>query len=216
MSANLRGSLGLLLAGLGFLALSRESRSQAEVLRPGRVAAAPAPGVPVLCERRHPGGRGGETGPLDLGAVRRAYTAIARGLARLLDAAPREATSLAVPKIAERSHDAGLPACRETAERRERLPRELGARLRGRTLYFASLGDPDLFRLPPEIARDTGAFIFLLSARSLGELRSLEGRLGRPVSLADAFFARALGVRCANTRLVLSESGEEAMLHENP
>lgn len=203
--------LGLLVMGVGLASLPRESRSQAAPPRPAE-AAAPAP---ALCEAGHAGGDSrGASGSLDLPAIRRAYTALAAGLARKLGAVRREpAGSFAIP---DRPHDAGLPACRETAQRRERLPLDLGRRLRGRTLYFASLERLGDFELPPELGRDPGAMVFLTKARGLKDLRSLEGRLGRPVGLATGDFARALGVRCANTFLTVSENGDAGTFHESP
>ncbi len=203
--------LGLLVVGLGLASLPRESRSQVAPPRPGGTTAS----APGLCEGRHGAGGGvGESGSLDLGAIRRAYAALATGLARKLDrAAALPAGPITVP---ERPPEAGLPACRGSALRHERLPGEAGARLRGRMLFFAQLGRPEDFELPAEVLREPGALLFVLGARSLKDLRGLEERLGRPVTLAKSDFARMLGVRCVNTLLTVSENGDAVTIHENP
>jgi hypothetical protein len=169
----------------------------------------PGPQEPArLCGRRHPGS--GETAPVDLGAVRKAY----RDLEHRLGTALRLQATEAVAPL-RRPPEAALPACRGAGVRTERLAEGKVARLRGRVLFFTEVQDPERLELPPEIAENPRAEILLLQVRSLGDLPRIAARLGRPVGLGSAELARALGVRCANTWLEVSEKGDELEFHES-
>jgi hypothetical protein len=142
--------------------------------------------------------------------VKRAYQALASSVGRSVDH-----LAIDLSKDLDRPYDSGLPACRAEGSRAQPLGRGQVARLRGRVLYFASAAAPDALALPPEIEKDPRAEILILRARALKDIPEIGRRLGRPVSLASAEFAKALGVRCLNTWLKISENGDGLDLHES-
>lgn len=163
--------------------------------------------TPMTCARWHRGA--GETSPIDLSAVRRAYA----NLTSKLDASlAKSRTDL--PDILEKPHRTSLPRCASQGARTVKLKEGVGPRLAGLHLYFGLLGTPDRFILPRAIAEDAQASIFLLGCERLADAGELSRRLKRPVHLAREEFARALGVRCAGTRVKVSANGEEVELHE--
>ena len=200
------GGLGLpalLAAGL-FCALPADSRSQGD-----QAAATKKTESAPLCDQWHRGS--GASSPLDLDGIKRAYADLRTRLAKSLGGA------IAVPKPdLGRPYDAGLPACRLEATRTQALPPAQASRFPGKRIYFVTAADPGRLRLPPEIEADPGAEIMVTGARRLSDLPEIARRLGRPVSLGTAEFAKALGVRCANTWLRISEKGEGSELHEAP
>lgn len=197
-----RALVPALVAAWLFVSLASERRTHGDERR-GSATAAEA----RLCGEWHRGA--GETSPLDLGAVKKAYGALRDQVARAIDRAKGEVAS-----PLDRPYDAGFPACRGEDVRTEAIPSGKGARLRGRTFYFALAGDPARFTLPPEVAADPSAQIILLRVRSLEDLPAISRAAGRPVSLAGADFAKVLGVRCVNTWLRVSENGDAIELHE--
>lgn len=192
---------GLLAAGL-FAVLPGKSHSQGE----GK-AAGPKAEDPKLCGEWHRGA--GDTSPLDLVAVRRAYDALRDRVAKAVDRSKVEMAG-----ELDRPYDAGLPACRGTATRSERLPRAEAARIAGRAFYFVSVSDPARLAIPPEVALDPSAQIVVLRVGALRDLPAVARAAGRGVSLGGAELAKALGVRCANTWLKVSEKGDAVELHE--
>jgi hypothetical protein len=204
----LREALGislpaLLAAGL-FFALPAVSRSQGD-----RGQAPKKTEAVSLCDQWHRGS--GATTPLDLDLIKRAYADLKTRVAKSLDRLNPAPT----PGL-DRSYDAGLPACRGAATRTEALPPAQASRFRGKLLYFVAAADLGRLPLPPEIEGSPSAEILLVQARRLTDLPEIARRLGRPVSLGTAEFAKALGVRCANTWLKISEKGEGSELHEAP
>jgi hypothetical protein len=197
------GLPALIAAGL-FFALPADSRSQGERAgAPKKTEAAP------LCDQWHRGS--GTTSPLDLGVIQRAYADLKSRVAKSLMAAnPAPTPGLDQP------YDAGLPACRGEATRIQALPEALASRFPGKLLYFISASDLGRLRLPPEIEKSPAAEILVVRASHLADLPEIARRLGRPVSLGTAEFAKALGIRCANTWLRISENGEGCELHESP
>jgi hypothetical protein len=192
---------GLVAVGLSF-ALPGDTRPQGEPKGASKKSESPP-----LCGEWHPGA--GETTRLDPGVIQRAYADLKSRVSRSLDrAGGAPGLDLARP------YDAGLPACRGEAVRMEDLPPERGSRFCGRTLSFRSASDLGRLSLPPELERISAAEILIVQARSLKDLPEAARRLGRPVSLATASFARALGVRCAPTWLRISEKGDRIELHE--
>jgi hypothetical protein len=197
------GLPALLAAGL-FFALPADSRSQGD-----QTEAAKKTEAASLCDQWHRGS--GATSPLDLDAIKRAYADLKTRVTKSLGAA------IAVPKQdLGQPYDEGLPACRGEATRTQALPPDQVSRFRGKLIYFVSVPDPGRLRLPPEIEASPSAAILILGARHLSDLPEIARRLGRPVSLGTAEFAKALGVRCANTWLRISEKGEGSELHEAP
>lgn len=162
---------------------------------------------PKPCERWHRGA--GETTPLDLAAVRKAYANLASKLDHSFAKARTE-----LPDLLERPHRTTLPRCESRTSRTLKLKEEIGSRLSGAHFYFGWLGSPDRFLLPRAIAEDPEAFIHLLACERLTEAGELSRRLKRPVHLAAEDFARALGVRCAGSRVRVSANGEEVEIHE--
>ncbi len=163
--------------------------------------------TPKACARWHRGA--GETAPIDLSAVRRAYANLASKLNASLAKSRTE-----LPDILERPHRTSLPRCAGQGARTVKLKDGVGPRLSGLHLYFGLLGTPDRFILPRALAEDPQASIFLLGCERLADAGELSRRLKRPVHLAKDEFARALGVRCAGTRVKVSAKGEEVELHE--
>jgi hypothetical protein len=196
------GVPALVAAGLFFL-LPAESRSQGETRKPGSGAEQASP-----CGEWHRGA--GETSALDLVAVKRAYAALKAQVERSLDRLKEEVRE---PDLA-RPFDAGLPACRGDEMRSVALDPAKGLRVRGKVLYFLAAGDPSRVTLPPEIEKNPAAELLVVRVRSLKDLPEVSRSLGRPASLAGGDFARALGVRCANTWLKISEKGDAVELHE--
>lgn len=186
-----------------FLILPRDSRSQTAPARPG--ASSPAA---ALCGAWHRGS--GESVPLDLGRVKRAYSDLRARLAQSLDARDREPAAQA-----DRPYDAGLPACRSEEDRTLPLDPEKGRQVRGRTFYFLAVTDPARAQLPLEVEKDPAVQVLVVRARSLANLPEITRRLGRSVSLGSADFAKALGVRCSNTVVKISEKGDAIVLHES-
>ena len=186
-----------------FLVVPADSRSQAELSR-----ARSKPEDAVLCDTWHRAS--GETVPLDLARVKRAYLDLKTRVTRALEA------EKVVPAVDLRKpYDAGLPACTGDSSRTAKVAVERGFRLRGRAFYFASVGDPARFALPTEVERDPSVQVLILRTRSLGDLPELAKRFGRPISLAGAEFAKSLGVRCANTWVKFSEKGDEIEIRES-
>ncbi len=163
-------------------------------------------GVP-LCERWHRGE--GETTPLDLLAVKAAYAKLKKKLEASLTGLEVDARGAFDRPIKSR-----LPSCTRIASRTEKVPKGIDARFRGRTLYFLAAPRPERVRLPEEIARNPEAEVFVLDGPNLRDVAGLAKTLTRPVRLATAEFARALGVRCANTRVFIPEKGDTLDLHE--
>jgi hypothetical protein len=186
-----------------FLLIPSDSRSQAESSK-----ARSKPEDAVLCDTWHRGS--GETVPLDLARVKRAYDGLKARLTRALEGENQQpAVDLRKP------YDAGLPACGGDSTRTAKLPVERGNRVRGRAFYFAAVGDPGRLVLPSEVERDPSVQVLILKTRSLGDLPELAKRFGRPVSLTGAEFAKSLGVRCANTWVKVSEKGDELEIRES-
>jgi hypothetical protein len=181
----------------------RASRSERESPGPRRTAEDAA-----LCGAWHRAT--GEALPLDLERVQRAYADLKGRVTKSLNAALRSQPAQDLKK----PYDAGLPACREDARRTLSLPPEQGRALRGRRFYFVRALSPSQVSLPAEIERDPGAQIFIVRARSLGDLPEIAQRLGRPVSLGSADFARTLGLGCANGWVRISEKGDSALVQE--
>jgi hypothetical protein len=199
--------LPALLAAVLFAALPADSRSQGDRAQaPKKTEAAP------LCDEWHRGS--GATAPLDLDVVKQAYADLKTRVAKSLGGA----TAVAPPDLPDknRSYDTGLPACRGEATRTQALPAALTSRFPGKLLYFISASDLGRLRLPPEIEHSQAAEILVVRASHLADLPEIARRLGRPVSLGTAEFAKALGIRCANTWLRISEKGEGSELHESP
>lgn len=198
----LSASLPALLAAALLIALPGESRSHGDE-RSGADSATD----PKVCGEWHRGA--GETSPLDLVAVKKAYGALRDRVAKSLDRAEKEAQP-----DPDRPYDAGLPACRGEGARTEAISREKGSRLKGRTFYFVSVADPGRLALPVEVAADPSAQVVVIRARALKDLPEIARAVGRPVSLGGADFAKAIGIRCANTWLRVSENGDAVELHE--
>ncbi|HLY74175.1 MAG TPA: hypothetical protein VKU80_08660 [Planctomycetota bacterium] len=186
-----------------FLVVPADSRSQAE--------SAQNRGKPedaALCETWHRGS--GETVPLDLARVKAAYRDLKSRVTRAVDA------QSAPPAVDLRKpYDAGLPACGGDDTRSASMPPEKGARVKGRTFYFAAVGDPAKFALPPDVERDPAVQVLILKTRSLGDLPEIAKRFGRPISLGSADFAKVMGVRCANSWVKFSEKGDEIQIRES-
>lgn len=163
--------------------------------------------LPDLCQGWHRGA--GATETVDLAEIRKSYlglkTKLDRGIAR---------ASENFEEFLERPHRTGLPACRGTSRREERLKDAAPPGLAGRVLYFASLDDAATFRAPREAIEAEGCVTLLLDARRVGEIGKLSERIRKPVYLASAELARALGVRCSGTLVRISEKGETIELHE--
>jgi hypothetical protein len=184
-------------------ALPGESRSQGE-----ERTRVPEGEVARPCGEWHRGA--GDSSPLDLASVKREYAALRDKVARSLDRLKADAAAdLARP------FDSKLPACAGEATRTETLEQGKGARLRGRLLYFVAVPDPGRLRLPPEVAADPGAQILVVRTPAMKDLPEIASALGRPITLGSADLARALGVRCANTWLKVSEKGDAVELHES-
>ena len=161
---------------------------------------------PALCGGWHRGT--GRTEPVDLGAVRKAYDDLRRRMAAGVERIGTEAAG-----ILDRPHRSGLPACRTKSVRVESLNLPDRARLKGLTLAFIALRDAAL-RLPDEVRDDPRALVFILDCPSIRDLGEISKSLGKPVYLAEAPFARALGVRCSNTWLRISGKGDTVEIHE--
>lgn len=188
-----------LLAGAALLSRS-EPEAEAQEAKPGDPA-------PPPCSRWHPGS--GESQPIDLAAVRRSYRELSRKLDGSLTRIQAEA-----PQLLDRPHKTGLARCVRPAVRVERLAGGGEARLAKQRFYFGALDDPERFRLPPAAESDPGALVFLLECGRWRDVGELSRRLARPVHLATEAFAKALGVRCAGSRVQVSEKGDEVEIHE--
>jgi hypothetical protein len=163
--------------------------------------------VAPACGEWHRGG--GESAAVDLAAVRSAYRDLARGVGQSLDRSLGE-----LSKELTEPYDAGLPACLREASRNEPLDAAKGALYPGRMLYFVAPSRTGEIDLPLEVEKNPRAEILLTRVNSLRDLPQIRERLGRPVSLASAAFAKSLGVRCSNTWIKISEKGDAIELHE--
>ena len=206
LSSVIREVAGVLLPAVVAVALffmvAKEGGTQGERRAPDPKDAPAEP-----CGTWHRGG--GETSPVDLASVRRAYKALAAQVTRSVDR-----LAIDVSNQFEQPFDSGLPACRGQSVRFASLPADRGARFRGRVLYFAFVPAPETFSLPPEIEADPRAEILVLQTRKLKDVVELSKRLKRPVSLASAELAKTLGVTCGNTWAKISEKGDGLELHE--
>ena len=161
---------------------------------------------PALCGGWHRGA--GKTDPVDLGAVRKAYEDLRRGMT-----AGVERIGIDAAQVLERPHRSGLPACRAKTVRIERLNLPDAARLRGQTLAFVSVRNATV-HLPAEVRDEPSALVFILDCPRIRDLAEVSKTVGRPVYLAEAPFARALGVRCSNTWVRISPKGDTVEIHE--
>lgn len=166
-----------------------------------------AESLPALCDGWHKSGGG--TDPIDLGEVERACRGLKSAFERGVAQAPKDFEA-----FLSRPHRVGLPACRGSGYREEKLKVDAPPGLAGRLLYFASLTDPGSFRVPREILDAEGSVILLLDAKRTADIGKLAGRIGKPVYLASADLARALGVRCSGTLVRISEKGDTLELRE--
>jgi hypothetical protein len=160
---------------------------------------------PALCDRWHRGA--GETTAVDLGQVKAAYRALASSLESRMAGIEAERLDLE-----GRAWGTAFPACRGGTRLVERL-KEPVPRLAGARFYFTSIDDPSRFRLPAAVEKDPDTLVFVLACRRLSDLEAI-GRKGRKVQLAAPEFAKALGVRCAGTRVLVSPKGDEIELYE--
>jgi hypothetical protein len=180
-------SAALLLVGLGgAMKLARAGE--------GLESSGPAP----LCEREH--GSRGESCPVDLEALERAYGALRKTVVlRLGEVAVDPERALGRP------YDLGLPSCRGRGERRVPLKTPIPTVYRKSALTFVDTkGRPS----------DPDTEILLVSADNLRRVAELSRELGKRVSLAPPGLVKALGVRCAGTRVTFTEGGDEAILVE--
>lgn len=164
--------------------------------------------VPLaLCDAWHKGA--GATDPVDLGEVREAYRALKSKFDQGVAHAPKD-----LDAYMGRPHRTGLPACRGSVVREEHLKIGVPPGLAGRVLYFASLSDPEGFHFPREVQDVEGLVILLLDAGRISDLGKVADRIGKPVYLASAELAGALGVRCSGTLVRISEKGDDIELRE--
>jgi hypothetical protein len=161
---------------------------------------------PALCDGWHRGT--GRTEPVDLGAVRKAYDDLRRRMAANIKRIGTDAAG-----ILDRPHRSGLQACRAKSVRVENLNLPDAARLKGLTLAFIALRDAAL-RLPDEVRDDPRALVFILDCPSIRDLGEISKSLGKPVYLAEASFARALGIRCTDSWARISAKGDTVEIHE--
>lgn len=193
--AGLSGGGVLLLAGTIFAgALPDEGKTEAE-----------AP--PALCDAWHKGA--GPSDPIDLGLVREAYRDLKAKFDRGVAQGSRD-----LEAFLARPHRTGFPACRGFGSRKETLKDVAPPGLAGRVLYFASLAEPGDFRLPREAMEAEGRVVLLLDAKRVSDIGKVAHRIGKPLYLASAELARALGVRCSGTLARISEKGDAIELHE--
>ena len=82
-------------------------------------------------------------------------------------------------------------------------------------MVFIAAPDPARVELPPEVEKDPAAEILVVRLKHLADLSEIARRLGRPVSLGTAEFAKSLGVRCSSTWVKLSEKGDALELYES-
>ncbi len=159
---------------------------------------------------RHREFDGKDAAPAALDAVDRAHrhakVALTKSLAGI--AKPR-----AIPPD-DTGHHAGLKSCFSSRERTLALPRALPDALRGRTIYVvsASGGTTVPKILGGDVAAD--AEILVVEARSLADVAALAKAIGRPVSLASAEVARALGVECRDAKVTVSKDGKTVAVEE--
>ena len=154
-----------------------------------------------ICRHRKADGR--RWSRVDLRDLDRRYRNLARqGKARVEQSAARVLR-----------HDAKHPACRRAGSRTIQFPQPLPGRARGATFYFIRIPKRGLPRIVPRTLPRRSA-VFALNAGSAGELARVSKGLGVRISLANREFARALGVRCADTRVVVSRDGRTAALYE--
>jgi hypothetical protein len=119
-----------------------------------------------------------------------------------------------VDEVKEGGHSAGLGGCRVRGDRTVSLDETVPARYRSRTLFFvrAPRGGARPGILPGTLPAT--AEVFVLEAERLRDVTSLARMLGRRVTLASAEFARAVGARCADSRITFTEDGATALVHE--
>ena len=163
--------------------------------------------LPALCDGWHRSAGG--TDPIDLDLVRRAY----RDLKSKFDHGVAQAPENFDAFLA-RPHRTGFPACRGSELREVKLKDAAPPGLAGRLLYFASLEDPGAFRAPREAMEAEGCVVLLLDAKRTADIGKFAERIGKPVYLASAELARALGVRCSGTLVRISEKGDAIELRE--
>ncbi len=166
-----------------------------------------AESVPALCDGWHKSGGG--TDPIDLAEVQRAYRDLKSTFDRGVAQAPKDFEA-----FLSQPHHVGLPACRGSGYRQEKLKVDAPPGLAGRLLYFTSLSDSESFRAPREALDAEGCVILLLDTKRPAEIGKLAGQIGKPVYLASADLARALGVRCSGTLVRISEKGDTLELRE--
>ena len=163
---------------------------------------------PALCDGWHRGT--GRTEPVDLGAVRKAYDDLRRRMTANIERIGTDAAGLL-----DRPHRSGLPACRAKSVRVESLSLPDAARLKGLVMAFVSIaGNGRPLRLPSEVRDDPRSLVFILDCPSIRDLGDISKAVGKPVYLAEAPFARALGVRCSNTWVRISAKGDTVEIHE--
>jgi hypothetical protein len=117
-------------------------------------------------------------------------------------------------EMKEEGHHAGLPSCRGPGERTIPLAETVPPRFRALTLYFVRIPKGGARpRILPETLPES-AEVFVLETASLTDVATLSRILARRVSLASKDFARALGVGCADARVIFSTDGKYSTVTE--
>jgi len=159
---------------------------------------------------RHKELDGRDAVPAALGAVDRAQRQAKLALTRSLAGLAKPGANLAT----DRGHHAGLKSCFSARERTLALPRALPDALRGRTFYVVSApGGTEAPKILAGNIADDAEFL-VVEARSLAEVAALAKAMGRPVSLASAKVAQALGVECRDAKVTVSNDGKTVAIEE--
>lgn len=189
--------------GLGLLLLGRASQAGENQEAEEKSPLENAP----LCGAWHRGS--GDSQAIDLGKVEENYRRLKNDLGRSLERSVKNSF-----ETVKGNFDSGLPACVSETRREPGRNPEVPAELRGRQLWFFSALEPARVRIPEEVRADEQALLFVLSTPKIGNLAELSKILGKHLYLAPRKLAEALGVRCANSRVVVSSDGG-IVIHES-
>ena len=155
---------------------------------------------------RHARADGGASVAFDPDAVAKVYSRFKSDMGRKIEVSIAKAT-----RILDEPIDVGLPSCRFSSVKSQRLPFVIPAEFRGKQFLFVSADNcAEAGRLA---ALHKDAVVFVTKARRIGELADVASR---PVAVATPDLAKALGISCVPALVSIIPEGDRFELREGP
>jgi hypothetical protein len=153
---------------------------------------------------RHPLADGGASVPFDPGAMAESYARFKDAFGRKLE------VSLAKAKrVLDEPIDIGLPSCRFSSVKSQKLSFVIPAEFRRKTFLFVSADDGAEADRLAELHKE--AIVFVTKARRLGDVGDIASR---PVAIATPELAKSLGITCAPAHVSINSQGDRVELRE--